>query len=149
MYQFGSQDYEITQKEYTKNISFDIDLQHIKNEIGKKIEIENHCFLKIQDIFLRSGQYEIIFDSYGTYHLYDGLLYTANVYTLLKNQRFSLETGGILTSDNHVKWNSSSRMPIYHRHGDSFGFSIDAQKITHKYLHMTLSNLNVIVFQRK
>ncbi len=146
-YQFSSNEYSISQTNYDKEIYFDIDLNNIKKEINKKIEIEKDCFLQITDISYYADQYEIMFESHGTYNYENGLLYTANKYIFYEDNKFSIENVSMLTS-NGMKWYNSSKAHIINKYGDSFSYSISKENISNNHVYLTLSNLNIIRFKK-
>lgn len=146
-YQFSSNEYTISQTNYDKEIYFNIDLNNIKNEINKKIDIEKDCFLQIIDISYYADQYEIMFESHGTYNYEKGLLYTANKYNFYGDNKFSIENVSMLTS-NGMNWYSSSKTHIINKYGDSFSYSISKDSISNNHVYLTLSNLNIIQFEK-
>lgn len=146
---FGSDQYYFVQTEYLKTIDFNLDLTNPEAELGRKIEINDGCYLEITSLdLLDNGQYDICFKSIG--NTLDGLniVYTANYYTH-ENDQISITSNTDFISNGGEKWYHSSYKE-FKNNGDSFGFSIENQKVKNKKnCLIEISNLNYIKFIKK
>lgn len=143
-YQYYSNDYYLSQNIYQSTIDFYIDLNNMENEIGKKISIDESCYLEITNLrLLDNGQYDIIIQSHGVVNYNQSILYTANDY-----YQNGIDTNTTFSTDD-VIWYQSFKASIQNKDGDYFGYSIDKDKIIHKLCKVTVTNLNRLELNRK
>lgn len=146
----NSNQYYIEQSEYHESVTFELDLTKPQSEIGKIISIDNGCYLEIVSLaFIDTNeQYEIVFNSIGNTIKDINVIYTGNYYVKDGDKTF-IETHTNFVSNDDENWYPSS-WSGFSESGDSFGFSIDADKVKNKEkCSIEILNLNCIKFNKK